>query len=92
MLGGKPRYHRLYFINKIIENGLVDNGYVTMNKFFFAEYAQQVRSNNPNTDGTNLIKQEVFDYVKHLKNQECKFQNRILITIKKKRSLQKCLL
>jgi hypothetical protein len=62
MMGGKPRYHRLYFINKVIENGLVDRGYVTMNKFFFDEYATQIKSDNPNTDGTNLLKQEVFDY------------------------------
>ena len=62
MLGGKPRYHRLYFINNIIENGLIDRGYVTMNKFFFKEYSEMVRTKNPNTDGTNLIKPEVYDY------------------------------
>jgi hypothetical protein len=62
MLGGKPRYHRLYFINKIIENGLVDDSYVTMNKWFFNEYVNSIKENNYYTDTTLLIKPEVKKY------------------------------
>ena len=57
MLGGKPRYHRLYFINKCIESGLVDKGYLTMNKWFLDEYHSFIDDDNLYTDGVKHLNQ-----------------------------------
>ena len=62
MLGGKPRYHRLYFINKCIENGLVDKGYLTMNKWFLDEYHRFIDDDNLYTDGAQTLKPDVKKY------------------------------
>lgn len=62
MLGGKPRYHRLYFINKCIENGLVDKGYLTMNKWFLDEYHRFIDDDNLYTDGAQTLKPDIKKY------------------------------
>ena len=62
MLGGKPRYHRLYFINKCIESGLVDKGYLTMNKWFLDEYHSFIDDDNLYTDGAQTLKPDIKKY------------------------------
>ena len=62
MLGGKPRYHRLYLINKCIESGLLSKGYLTMNKFFLQEYYQAIEQNNLFTDGAVSLKPAIKKY------------------------------
>jgi len=62
MLGGKPRYHRLYFINKCIESGLIDKGYLTMNKWFLDEYHRFIDDDNLFTDGAQTLKPEIKKY------------------------------
>lgn len=65
MLGGKPRYHRLYFINKIIESGILDKSYLTMNKFFLEEYKKIIDSNSYTTDPIFLYKEDIKGYFNH---------------------------
>ena len=62
MLGGKPRYHRLYLINKCIESGLIDKGYLTMNKWFLHEYHQAIKENNLFTDGAASLKPQIKNF------------------------------
>lgn len=62
MLGGKPRYHRLYFINEIIKRDMVDKSYLTMNRFFLEEYKNAIKDNNYFTDPTFQLKPDIKKY------------------------------
>lgn len=62
MLGGKPRYHRLYLINKCIESGLLEKGYLTMNKWFLQEYYTAIKDENLFTDGASALKPAIKKY------------------------------
>jgi len=62
MMGGKPRYHRLYFINKCIEYNIDSNGYITMNKFFLDEYRRFIKNINYRTDPTYTQNKQLEKY------------------------------
>ena len=49
----KPRPHRMYFIEKIIENNLKDCGINTMNDESYKEYIESTNSNNFTWDNNN---------------------------------------